>query len=62
MNPIEEHLEVSESNESETRSHKSEESEDDDLGGRSHENIDLDSVEVTSKGSPGHKQQKPILS
>lgn len=59
MNPIEEN--ISESNESETRTRKSESEDEEDLGGRSHENIDLDSVDVTSKASP-NKKSKPILS
>jgi hypothetical protein len=62
MNPIEERMEVIESDTSEikTKRHDSSEDEDEDLG-RSGEQIDLKNVEVNSKASPA-KTPKPILS
>lgn len=64
MNPIDEKLEQSESEKSETRTKRIEPSdseEEEDGFGRSVEHIDLASVEVKSNRSP-EKQSKPILS
>jgi hypothetical protein len=62
MNPIDEKLEQSESEKSETRTKRLEpsDSEEDDNFGRSGENIDLGAVEVKSTKTPA-KQSKPIL-
>jgi hypothetical protein len=63
MNPIIENLEQSDSEKSsQDKSVRKNTSEDDgeDLG-RSDEDIDLDKVEVNSKGSPVKPKSKPIL-
>lgn len=69
MNPIDENIEVVESDTSETKTkrHDSDSGEDEDDFddeedlGRSGENIDLNKVEVNSKASP-NKISKPLLS
>ena len=61
MKPIEENLEIPDSEASETKTLREQSDDEEDFLGRSNENIDLTQVEVTSKGSPT-KVSKPLLS